>query len=80
MTYHSKHITRTEVRKFIDSHYGSISRMACELGLTVAAIYRWETNPELMLKYSFKIVDTCGCTHMDIVEAVESQLRMNVPK
>ena len=54
--------------------------MACELGLTVAAIYRWETNPELMLKYSFKIVDTCGCTHMDIVEAVESQLRMNVPK
>ena len=51
--------------------------MACELGLTVAAIYRWDTNPELMLKYSLKIVDTCGCTHMDIVEAVESQLKSN---
>jgi len=77
MTCHSKYVARTEVRKFIDSHYGGISRMACELGLTVAAIYRWEANPELMLKYSFKIVDTCGCTHMDIVEAVESQLKAN---
>jgi hypothetical protein len=50
------------------------------IGVNYSTIRRWEDDPESMLKYSLKICDVSEATHADIVEAVESQLRMNVPK
>ena len=51
--------------------------MAKELGLTTAAIKRWDNTPELMLKYLLQITEVTKCTVMDVVEAVESQKKSN---
>jgi len=69
--------SRSELRKFIDHHFGGPGNMAKALGLTTAAIKRWDETPELMLKYLLQITEVTKCTVMDVVEAVESQKRMN---
>jgi hypothetical protein len=68
---------RSELRKFIDHHFGGPGNMAKALGLTTAAIKRWDETPELMLKYLLQITDVTKCTVMDVVEAVESQKKSN---
>lgn len=73
-------IYRSELRKFIDHHFGGPGNMAKALGVTTPAIKKWDESPELMLKYLLRITEIAQCTAMDVVEAVESQLRMNVPK
>jgi len=70
-------ICRSELRKFIDHHFGGPGNMARELGLTTAAIKRWDATPELMLKYLLQITEVTKCTVMDVVEAVESQRKAN---
>ena len=64
----------------MDTYFGWPSKGAMYIGVNYSTIRRWEDDPEWMLKYSLKICDVSEATHADIVEAVESQLRMNVPK
>ena len=73
-------ICRSEIRKFMDTYFGGPSKGAVYIGVNYSTIRRWEDDPEQMLKYSLKICDVSEATHADIVQAVESQLRMNVPK
>ena len=69
--------SRSELRKFIDHHFGGPSAMAADLDITSHAIKKWDDKPELMLKYLLRITELTDCTVMDVVEAVESQKRMN---
>ena len=69
--------SRSEIRKFADTHFGGPGNMAAELDITSHAIKKWDAKPELMLKYLLRITELTDCTVMDVVEAVESQKRMN---
>ena len=69
--------SRSELRKFIDHHFGGPGNMAKALGVTTPAIKKWDESPELMLKYLLRITELVECTAMDVVEAVESQRKAN---
>ena len=69
--------SRSEIRKFADTHFGGPKHMAADLDITSHAIKKWDAKPELMLKYLLRITELTDCTVMDVVEAVESQKRMN---
>jgi len=51
--------------------------MADELDITSHAIKKWDDKPELMLKYLLRITKVAECTVMDVVEAVEAQIKAN---
>lgn len=70
-------IYRSEIRKFADTYFGGPIHMADELNLTSHAIKKWDEKPELMLKYLLRITKVAECTIMDVVEAVESQIKAN---
>jgi hypothetical protein len=69
--------SRSELRKFIDHHFGGPINMADELDITSHAIKKWDDKPELMLKYLLRITKVAECTVMDVVEAVEAQIKAN---
>jgi len=66
-------ISRSELRKFIDHHFGGPGNMAKALGLTTAAIKRWDETPELMLKYLLQRTDVTKGTVMEVGKAVKSK-------
>ena len=70
-------ISRSEIRKFADTHFGGTKVLAKELGISESAVRLWDKKPELMLKYLLQITEVTKCTVMDVVEAVESQKRLN---
>ena len=67
--------SRSEIRKFADTHFGGPGNMAAELDITSHAIKKWDDKPELMLKYLLRITQLTDCTVMDVVDAVESQMK-----
>jgi len=69
--------SRSEIRKFADTHFGGPGNMAKALGLTAAAIKRWDYTPELMLKYLLQIVKVTKCKVVDVVKVVEAQKKAN---
>jgi hypothetical protein len=70
-------ICRSEIRKFADTHFGGPGHMAKALGITTAGMKKWDDTPELMLKYLIRITESVECTAMDVVEAVEAQIKAN---
>ena len=69
--------SRSEIRKFIDTHFGNPAKAAKALGVNYSTVRKWEQEPTLMLKYLLRITEATNCTVMDVVEAVEAQKKHN---
>jgi hypothetical protein len=68
---------RSEIRKFVDAHFGGPTKAAAAIGVNYYTVRKWEQEPTLMLKYLLDITDATKCTVMDVVEAVEAQKKAN---
>ena len=69
--------SRSEIRKFADTHFGGTKVLAKELGISESAVRLWDKKPELMLKYLLDITGVTDWTVMDVVEAVKAQKKHN---
>ena len=71
--------SRSEIRKFLDTHYGGPTKAAHLIGLSYNTIRNWEPHPEMMLKYLLKITDTCDASREDVLACIDAQAEANKP-
>ena len=65
--------SRSEIRKFLDTHYGGPTKAAHLIGLSYGTVRKWESEPELMLRYLMKITDTCDASREDVLACIDAQ-------
>ena len=69
--------SRSEIRKFLDTHYGGPTKAAHLIGLSYNTVRKWEFEPELMLKYLPKITDSCEASREDVLACIDAQTETN---
>ena len=69
--------SRSEIRKFLDTHYGGPTKAAHLIGLSYNTVRKWESEPELMLKYLPKITDSCEASRDDVLACIDAQAETN---
>ena len=69
--------SRSEIRKFLDTHYGGPTKAAHLIGLSYNTVRKWESEPELMLKYLPKITDSCEASRDDVLACIDAQAEAN---
>lgn len=58
----------SDLREFIEKHYGGQAQLARHLGVTAETVRLWLTkNPKPMLKYLPEIVNGANTTEMEVV-------------
>ena len=65
--------SRSEIRKFLDTHYGGPTKAAQLIGLSYNTVRKWESEPELMLRYLMKITDSCEASREDVLACIDAQ-------
>ena len=69
--------SRSEIRKFLDTHYGGPTKAAHLIGLSYNTVRKWESEPELMLRYLIKITDSCEASRDDVLACIDAQAETN---
>ena len=69
--------SRSEIRKFLDTHYGGPTKAAHLIGLSYNTVRKWESEPEMMLKYLPKITDSCDASREDVLACIDAQAETN---
>ena len=69
--------SRSEIRKFLDTHYGGPTKAAHLIGLSYNTVRKWESEPELMLRYLLKITDSCEASREDVLACIDAQAEAN---
>ena len=69
--------SRSEIRKFLDTHYGGPTKAAQLIGLSYNTVRKWESEPELMLRYLLKITDSCEASREDVLACIDAQAETN---